>query len=191
MDDLVTPRLTLHLMSPAEAADIVAGEPGAGTRWAPGYPSEGDKGAARRYLGTFETAGDPRPFGSFAISLREDGQVIGGMGFHGVPDEDGQVTIGYGLAPAARGKGYASEALRAVLEFARSQGVASVKGDADLDNIGSHRVMAAAGMRLVGVDDQLHYYRADLNSEDAGDTPHAHEAPHAHDTRASRDAKRA
>ncbi|MFD3656732.1 GNAT family N-acetyltransferase [Streptomyces sp. NPDC058620] len=167
MDDLVTTRLTLRLMSPAEAADIVAGEPGADARWAPGYPTDGDKGGARRYLSTCETSGDPRPFGSFEIRRREDEQVIGGLGFHGVPDENGQVTIGYGLAPGARGKGYASEALRALLEFARSQGVASVRGDANLDNIGSHRVMTAAGMRLVGVDDQLHHYLVDWTGKDA------------------------
>ncbi|MFC9247550.1 GNAT family N-acetyltransferase [Streptomyces sp. NPDC057136] len=166
MDDLETKRLTLHLMSPAEVADIVAGEPGANARWSPGYPSDGDKAGARRYLSTCETVGDPRPFGSFEISRRENGQVIGGMGFHGVPDEHGQVTIGYGLAPEARGMGYASEALRALLEFARSQGVASVKADANLDNIASHRVMTAAGMRLVGVDDQLHHYLVDWTDKD-------------------------
>ncbi|QNE79019.1 GNAT family N-acetyltransferase [Streptomyces finlayi] len=180
MDDLATTRLTLHLMSPAEVADLAAGEPGGNLRWTPGYPSDGEKAAARRYLNTCETVGDPRPFGSFAIIRREDEQVIGGAGFHGAPDERGQVTIGYGLAPTARGKGYASEALRALLEFARSQGVTSAKGDADLDNIGSHRVMTAAGMRLVGVDDQLHHYRVELT----GDAPQeALDAPEARDPR--------
>lgn len=167
MDDLVTARLALHLMSPAELAGLVAGEPGDGVRWSPGYPSDGEKAAATRFLSTCETVGDPRPFGSFAIIRREDGHVIGGAGFHGAPDENGEVTIGYGLAPVARGRGYASEALRALLEFARTQGVASVKGDADLDNIGSHRVMTAAGMRLIRVDDQLHYYQADLTGAEA------------------------
>lgn len=87
--------------------------------------------------------------------------MIGGVGFHGRPDSDGRVTIGYGLIPSVRGRGYASEALRALLAFARSQGVASVKGDADLDNTRSHHVMAAAGMRLVGEDDRLKHFRID------------------------------
>lgn len=167
MDDLVTTRLALHPMSPAEAADLVAGRPAPDALWAPGYPDDGDRFGAGRYVTTCETVGDPRPFGAFEIRRREDGQAIGGMGFHGAPDEDGQVTIGYSLVPAARGNGYASEALRALLEFARAQGATSVKGDANLDNTGSHRVMTAAGMRLVGVDDQLHHYLVDWTDKEA------------------------
>lgn len=70
-----------------------------------------------------------------------------------------------------RGKGYASEALRALLELARAAGVASVKGDADLDNVASQHVMAAAGMRFIGEDDRLRYFRIDwtAGSEAAGE----------------------
>jgi RimJ/RimL family protein N-acetyltransferase len=162
MESLVTTRLMLHPMSPAEAAAVLAGKPTAGALWAIGYPDDGDRAGARRFLDncTNATAGT-QPFGAYEIRRRRDGHAIGGVGFHGAPDGDGQVTIGYGLISAARGHGYASEALRALLTFARSQGVVSVKGDADLDNIGSHRVMASAGMRLVATDDKLKHYRID------------------------------
>lgn len=87
--------------------------------------------------------------------------MIGGLGFHGAPDENGHVTIGYGLVPSAQGMGYASEALRALLRFARDQGVSCVHGDTDLDNLASQRVMEAVGMRLVKEDEQLKHYRID------------------------------
>ncbi|MFB6815896.1 GNAT family N-acetyltransferase [Streptomyces sp. NPDC056347] len=136
----------------------MAGEPDSATRWAPGYPSEGDALAARRFLDACARTGDPGPFCNYEIRCREDGRTIGGLGFHSPPDESGDVTIGYGLVPSARGRGYASEALRVLLEFARAHGVARVKGDAYLDNVASHRVMTAAGMRPAGQDEELRYF---------------------------------
>ncbi|MFE7713297.1 GNAT family N-acetyltransferase [Streptomyces sp. NPDC057486] len=168
MGDLVTPRLVLHPLSPAEAENVVAHRPGPGALWAPEYPTDGDKAGARHFLEHCADSGNPQPFGAYEIRLRQDGHAIGGVGFHGAPNAEGQVTIGYGLTPAARGKGYASEALRALLEFARDEGIAAVNGDADLDNIASHRVMVAAGMRFVRADDRVKYFLIEWS-----DTPEA------------------
>lgn len=159
MGDLVTERLVLHPLSIAEAEHVRDGTQRGGARWADGYPAQGDISAVTRYLATCAGSGDPRPFGTYEIRLRADGRTIGGVDFHGPPDEDGGVTIGYGLVPSARGNGYASEALRALLAFARSQGVGSVVGDTDTGNTASQRVMAAAGMRLIATTEQLAFYR--------------------------------
>jgi RimJ/RimL family protein N-acetyltransferase len=158
MDDLVTARLLLHPMTVSEAERVATGESDGGAHWAPEYPTDGDVAAARRFLSTCANTGDPRPFGNFEIRRREDGQAIGGIGFHGSADENGAVTIGYGLIPSTRGKGYASEALRELLVFARAHGVPCVRGDADHDNIASQRVMMAAGMRPAGEDARVKYF---------------------------------
>ncbi|MFJ1639185.1 GNAT family N-acetyltransferase [Streptomyces sp. NPDC088256] len=165
MTDLDTPRLLLHPMNASDALRVAAGTPEEGAHWAPGYPSPGERAAAERFLDTCARSGDPAPFGSYEIRRREDGEVIGGLGFHGPPDATGTVTIGYGLVPSVRGTGYASEALRALLRLARDQGVRRVHGDADLDNIASRRVMEAVGMRLAEEDEKLAYYRIDLDPE--------------------------
>jgi RimJ/RimL family protein N-acetyltransferase len=143
MDSLETARLVLHPMTIDEAKRVVAGEPDDAASWAPGYPTEGDVFAARR------------------LRRREDGKAIGGVGFHATPDNNGSVTIGYGLIPSVHGNGYASEALRALLDFAREVGVSSVHGDTNHDNISSQRVMTAAGMRLIAEDEKLKYYTID------------------------------
>jgi RimJ/RimL family protein N-acetyltransferase len=161
MDDLVTERLVLHLLTVDEAERVAAGAPGNADRWAAGYPSAADVMGARKFAKAFADTGDPGAFGAYEIRRREDGQAIGGIGFHGPPDEAGSVTIGYSLIPSARGRGYAAEALRGLVRFARKQGVRRVKGDADLDNVASHRVMVAAGMRLVAEDERLKYFEAD------------------------------
>ncbi|MFE7543295.1 GNAT family N-acetyltransferase [Streptomyces platensis] len=158
MGDLVTARLVLHPMTVSEAEQVVAGKSDGSGRWAPGYPTGGDVSAARRFLGTCANTGDPQPFGNYEIRRREDGQAIGGLGFHGPADENGSVTIGYGLIQSARGKGYAAEALRGLLLFARARGVTCVKGDADHDNLASQHVMTAAGMRPAGEDERVRYF---------------------------------
>ena len=76
------------------------------------YPTTMDVAGARRYLEVCAATGDPQPFGAYKIRLRADGAAIGGVGFHGAPDERNTVTIGYGLAALAQGNGYATEALR-------------------------------------------------------------------------------
>ncbi|MFJ1864788.1 GNAT family N-acetyltransferase [Streptomyces sp. NPDC088097] len=159
MDDLVTARLLLHPLNVSEAERVLTGEPDGAARWAPGYPAEGDASAARRFLATCANTGDPRPFGTYEIRRREDGLTIGGVDFHGRPDESGGVTIGYGLIPSAHGRGYATEALRALLSFARAHGVSSVEGDTDHDNLASQHVMTAVGLRLVAEDERLKYFK--------------------------------
>lgn len=158
MSDLETERLVLHPLSPAEAVSLAARDRTSDPHWAPGYPDEGDITGATRFLTTCAVTGDPRPFGMYEIRVKETGQAVGGVDFHGPPDASGAVTIGYGLVPGVRGKGYASEALRGLLRFARAAGVTSVRGDADHDNTGSQHVMTAAGMRLIADDGRLRFY---------------------------------
>ena len=165
MSDLLTERLVLHPLTVSESEQVLAGERGDGTRWAPDYPTQGDVFAAKRFLGTCANAGDPQPFGNYEIRLRTDGRAIGGIGFHGVPDENGSVSIGYGLSPSVRGAGYASEALRGLLRFARERGVTCVKGDTDQDNLASQHVMLAAGMRQTDEDERLKYYETTWTEE--------------------------
>ncbi|GHA08703.1 hypothetical protein GCM10010329_34360 [Streptomyces spiroverticillatus] len=156
LTDLLTERLVLRPMSVAYSEQLVAGGP---YRETSDYPREGDIAAARRFLRVCAEQGDPSPYTNFEIRLRaEDGRPIGGIGFHGPADETGAVTIGYGLIPSAWGNGYAKEALREIVRFARECGATRVKGDADHANVASQRVMEAAGMRLVGEDDEVKYF---------------------------------
>jgi RimJ/RimL family protein N-acetyltransferase len=162
MDDLLTARLVLHPMTIAEAEQVVSGQPGTGDRWAPGYPTPGEIRGAGGFLSVCASAGDPQPFGGYQIRLRDDGQAIGGVGFRGVPDENGTVEVGYGLIPAMRGQGYAAEALRGLLLFAHARGVACVTGNTTHDNTASQQVMTAVGMQLVWEDDTLRRYETRL-----------------------------
>ena len=149
MIELETLRLRLHAVDEEEARRIIARVPGPSDMWGPDYPFAGDLIALRGFLDASEMHGDQRPFGYFRISRRSDGLTVGGVGFKGRPDERGAVEIGYGLAPSARGSGYAAEAVIALIRFSSDHAVALILADTDLDNIASQRTLERAGFSRV------------------------------------------
>lgn len=48
-------------------------------------------------------------------------QAVGKAGFHGAPDADGMVEVGYAVDPAHRRRGYARAALETLMERARRE----------------------------------------------------------------------
>ena len=157
-----TSRLQLHAIDVAEAERIVARSAGPADAWADDFPFEGDVGAVGMFLRATATHGEQRPFGYYRITRLADGRAIGGIGFKGRPD-GGCVEIGYGLAPSARGNGYAAEAAIALLAMAADQGLSRVIADTTLDNIASQWTLIRAGFRLVSTDAELHRYEVLLN----------------------------
>jgi RimJ/RimL family protein N-acetyltransferase len=157
VSDLRTSRLTLHAIDVAEAERIVARRAGPTDAWADDFPFSGDVAAVGNFLRSTAAQGEQQPFGCYRITRRSDGRAIGGIGFKGQP-EGGRVEIGYGLAPSARGHGFAAEAVVALLTVAVDHGVSTVIADTEVDNIASQRTLVRAGFQLVGTDAALHHY---------------------------------
>ena len=159
--------LSLLLVTRAVAKRIVRGRRDAAVDlpWADGYPLEGDKRACIAYLGQLPVMGGPSrssPFGYYQIVV--SGEVVGGIGFHGPPNDD-LVEVGYGVVQAMRRQGIASEALKAILGFASGlDGVARVRGRTSPDNLASQGVMVGAGMQLVGRDADFLHYEIEIQS---------------------------
>lgn len=84
------------------------------------------------------------------IALR-GGTGIGGVGFKGVPDDSGAVEIGYGVDAEYRGHGYATEAVRALLEWCAGQPeINAVYAQTEPDNAISQRVLQKCGFLPCG-----------------------------------------
>ncbi|MDR1437065.1 MAG: GNAT family N-acetyltransferase [Candidatus Symbiothrix sp.] len=67
--------------------------------------------------------------------------------FKGEPDENHQVEIGYGTDEKFRNRGYMTEAVKAMCEWAFSQpGVEAVIAETAPDNQASHRVLEKCGL---------------------------------------------
>ena len=155
--DLHPERLILHPIDTAEAERIVARQRGPEDSWEQDFPFDGDVIGITAFLQATAAGGDQRPFGHYRVSRAVDGLAIGGIGFKGQP-ANGSVEIGYGLVPSARGNGYATEAVRALVALARQQGLARIVADTHEDNIASQRTLERAGFTHTGTNGDLYIY---------------------------------
>ena len=147
--ELLSPRLRLRLLPLEEMRALLEGRAD-DAPWAAGYPLDATLVAVAMQTDLADRGLALEPFGHFQLIRREDGAVIGDIGFHHPPDELGEVSVGFGIVPEARGRGYAVEALRTLLDWALARPeVRSVHADTDLVNLASQRVLVAAGMRLI------------------------------------------
>jgi RimJ/RimL family protein N-acetyltransferase len=80
--------------------------------------------------------------------------LVGAGGFKGAPDARGEVELGYGIVPEYQRRGYATEAVRGLSEFAfRDPRVKTVIGQT-LDGLTrSIGVMEKAGFQFAGAGD--------------------------------------
>jgi len=86
---------------------------------------------------------------AFLITLREGGAVVGGCG---VALQDGAPDLGYWLGVKYWNKGYATEAARAVVDFAFTElGHDTLSAGARVTNPASRRILEKCGFQWTGV----------------------------------------
>ena len=79
-----------------------------------------------------------------------DRLAIGSIGFKGVPDAQGEVEIGYGIAESHWNRGFGTEAVKALIDWALDQpGCRAVWGDPLKANEASNRLLSSCGAQLV------------------------------------------
>ncbi|MHC5903883.1 GNAT family N-acetyltransferase [Streptomyces sp. S6] len=151
---LPTERLTLESATPAALDELRAVGDG-GFSWLGDGPLDGTREAAGLVFSSYEKGALRAEFGLFVLVRRADGLAIGSLGFHAAPDGDGRTEIGYDVVPEARGNGFATEAVRAVGEWAlgREQGdVDSLFAVVEPKNLASRGVLERVGFVGVGED---------------------------------------
>lgn len=155
MQHIVTARLRLRPLEETDAAALyfLHREPSSQA----GLPDEvyGSAAEAADAVG-FLRSRYPRPGETFQLPLvlgivrREDGALIGHVGLCGIPEG---LEVEYAVGEAFQGKGYASEALAALLDWAEKalppQNRSIYYGLAHFDNLASRRVLEKAGFAFV------------------------------------------
>ncbi|MGW0711371.1 GNAT family N-acetyltransferase [Streptomyces sp. NPDC002643] len=149
-------RLVLQGVHPAAAEDLAKGGTG-GFEWIEGGPIEGTRSGATILAKAYRAGVHRAEWGMFALVRKDDGLAVGALGYHGVPDEEGRVEIGYDLVEGARGHGYMTEALRALAEWCRERArergdVRSLFAVVDKVNTASQGVVTRAGFAQVSDD---------------------------------------
>jgi RimJ/RimL family protein N-acetyltransferase len=87
----------------------------------------------------------------FGIELLATGELIGNVGLHHFFEQNRRCEIGYALASKHWNQGYATEALRAAIQYGfDALDLNRIEADIDPRNIGSGRVLEKLGFRKEG-----------------------------------------
>jgi ribosomal-protein-alanine N-acetyltransferase len=98
-----------------------------------------------------EQAESPRRRFQLAIRLRDGDTVIGDCGIRRKPDGEHEADVGFEIAPEHWGRGYATEAARAMVAFGFEElKLHRISSWCIAENAASARVLAKLGMRLEG-----------------------------------------
>ena len=118
-ETIETERLRLELLSPEAIEELLRDPP----TWLDSHLH----GFLRMRLDQLRRDPTYRPWAPRLISLRDDPSVVvGNVGFHGPPGTNAPriptaVEVGYGILEPHRGRGYATEAVHAAIEWAQRQ----------------------------------------------------------------------
>lgn len=116
--------------------------------WNPYATPAAAEETVRRFLDSYD---DPRFYG---WAVEHDGRMIGTIGAYDFDPDTAGIEVGCSIAQDSWGKGFASEALSAALEYLTQQeGIRLVKAWCAADNIVSRRIMEKAGMQLTSTEE--------------------------------------
>ena len=118
-----------------------------------GWPAEELKEVAPYFINLLSQSPDMAGRLCWFIVEKEQDIVVGSIGFKAKPDKNGTVEIGFGIDPAFRQKGYATEAVKRFTDWALSQNdIEKVIAECALDNKPSVKVLEKAGMQKTGIE---------------------------------------
>jgi ribosomal-protein-alanine N-acetyltransferase len=152
---VATERLDLRPLRSADLGTMVDlyADPVA-MRWAGGATSDVEE-SARRLQRLIEHQ-EQHGFSLWAVTERESGIVVGDSGLIYYAFQGPEVELGYRLKVPFWGKGYATEAARAVLAYGFDEiGLERIVAVTHPDNVDSQRVLEKIGMRREGFADYL------------------------------------
>ncbi len=144
MPVLETERLVLRKLDRDDLSDIIA--------WEEAPNAQRAEVEARQLLDYCFREYRERGIGPWGIQLKETKAVVGNCGLPHIVFKNLCGEVNYYVAPRHRGKGLASEALKALLKFGfRDIGLTRIQARCELDNLSSERVMQKAGLRFEGM----------------------------------------
>ncbi|MGR5994201.1 GNAT family N-acetyltransferase [Bacillus cereus] len=96
------------------------------------------------------------PWGAWYVFRKEDDSVLGDIGFKGKPNEDQTVEIGYGFIEKYWNQGYATEAVKELIDWAFKTGeVETIIAETLIDNYSSMRVLEKLHMKRVNATETI------------------------------------
>lgn len=98
-----------------------------------------------------QPVGIPGEWCQLALELKARGEMIGDVAFYILKQDERQAEIGFTVARRFQGQGYATEAVRRLLDYLFSDLLLHrVRANCDPDNTASARLLERVGMRREG-----------------------------------------
>lgn len=99
-------------------------------------------------------------FTVWIIVHKEENKIIGSAMIKGYPNQKGEVIVGYGVNESYRCKGYATEALKAMINWIfENPNAKIIVADTLKDNIPSHRVLQKLHMKVYKEDSECYWWK--------------------------------
>ena len=96
------------------------------------------------------------------VILKEENRFVCGITFKGIPNDAGEVEIGYGTREGYKNKGYMTETVTRLVRWALEQQEAnSVLAETNKDNKASQKVLEKSGFKRFCATEKRYWYRVD------------------------------
>jgi RimJ/RimL family protein N-acetyltransferase len=150
-EPILTERLVLRRSRPDDAATISAYRSDPEVNRQQGWERTDPEGVrAEIEEMASRVPGESGGWVQFTVEERNTGRLVGDVGLSPADGEPGVIKVGYTVSPMSQGRGYATEAIRALIEYAFARLDADVvRAYASAENIPSIRVAEKVGMQLM------------------------------------------
>lgn len=150
-------RIRLEPLSATHVDDLEALARDPAVRQHTYVPSEPTPGFGETWLAAYERGRQDRTREGFAIVDAVDASFLGLAAVVRLDEDAGEAELGYILAPEARGRGLATEALHLLTEWGFERGLHRLELRIDADNTTSLRVAERCGYVREGLLRSLHF----------------------------------
>lgn len=100
----------------------------------------------------------------WTVINRNENRAVADVCFQGEPNEEGEIEIGYGTYEQHQGKGYMTEALQGMIDWASKQNnIKAVIASTDKINIASYTILEKNAFIKVGETSEQFNWRLEVN----------------------------
>lgn len=99
-------------------------------------------------------------FTLWTIILKSENRIVGDLCFMGLPNENGEIEIGYGTYDGFRGNGYMTESVAGMIDWAKQQPeVKAIAASTDKTNVASYTILQKNEFVQFGESEDLFYWK--------------------------------
>jgi len=151
LDSILTARLLVRRSRPSDADAISAYRSDPAVNRYQGWARTDPEGVrAEIEAMVSRSPGDPGGWVQYSVLEQATQRLVGDVGMSPADEEPGVIKVGYTMDPRHQGRGYATEAVGALIVIAfETLGAEVVRAYASSENVPSIRVAEKVGMTLV------------------------------------------